>query len=67
MKSNKTKIQKVATMFDSGKKLTTEGIAKRLYGETTYNTCGRVRAIISDLNNYHNYNIRLVKKGTYQN
>jgi len=66
MSTKKTNVEKVYNMFSTGKKCTSSGIAKRLYGEVTYNSLGRVRAIISKLNSDGDLDIRLVSEGTYQ-
>lgn len=66
MSTKKTNTEKVYNMLSSGKKYTSSGIAKRLYGEVSYNSLGRVRAIISKLNYDSDLNIELVSEGTYQ-
>ena len=66
MSVKKTNIEKVYNMLSTGKKCTSSGIAKRLYGEVSYNSLGRVRAIISKLNYDSDLNIKLVSEGTYQ-
>lgn len=64
--AKKTNKEKVYNLFATGKKQTIQGISKRLYGEVSYNTLGRVRAIISDLNNNSDLNIKVVSTHTYQ-
>lgn len=65
-KKTKTNIEKVYNMFSTGKKYTSSGIAKRLYNEVSYNSLGRVRAIISSLNKNSDLDIKLVSEGTYK-
>lgn len=66
MSTKKTNIEKVYNMLSTGKKCTSSGIAKRLYGEVSYNSLGRVRAIISNLNYNSDLEIKRVSEGTYQ-
>ena len=64
--SKKTNIEKLYNMFSTGKKYTSSGIAKRLFGEVTYNSLGNVRSMISQLNRNSDLTIELVATGTYK-
>lgn len=65
-KVKKTNMEKLRTMFLSGKKFKIDGICKKLYGEVNLQTKNRVYAAISKINAKGDTYVELVSEGTYQ-